>query len=303
MDISRKRAAIGGAIGFALVVIVGIGAGYTAFAAPETLNPCAAKTINPCAAKTINPCAAKTLNPCAAKTLNPCAAKTLNPCAAKTLNPCAARTLNPCAARTLNPCAARTLNPCAAKTLNPCLAKTLNPCAAKTLNPCAAKGTGNPCADKNPCNPCGAGGMIDSSRFVQPEAARLAGGSGLEELGEKLWNDRSLGKSGLACANCHIDSYGQMQPSFAKPYPHAVAMPRQMAGVEQVNAAEMVQFCMVQPMATEPFDWSSRELAALTAWVQRIQPGYEPVATPASAPGANPCNPCGAGNPCNPCSR
>jgi hypothetical protein len=213
--------------------------------------------------------------------------------------------LNPCAAKTLNPCAAKTLNPCAAKTLNPCLAKTLNPCAAKTLNPCQAKGVGSPGAMKNPCNPCGAknpcgaGVAIDPGLFVQPSGTRLAGGSGLDALGEKLWNDRSLGKTGLACANCHIDSYSQMQPSFASPYPHHVNMPAQMAGVKQVNAAEMVQFCMVQPMATKPFDWSSRELAALTAYVERIQPGYRPVAGGAM----NPCNPCGAKNPCNPCGR
>ena len=195
------------------------------------------------------------------------------------------------------------------KTLNPCLAKTLNPCAAKTLNPCAAKAGGaNPCGAKNPCNPCGAGASIDPSRFEQPKGVRLAGGSGLEALGEKLWNDRSLGNSGLACASCHVDSYGQMQASFAKPYPHYVAMPGQMAGVKQVNAAEMVQFCMIQPMASQPFDWSSRELAALTAYVDRIRPGYRPVAGGAMNPcnpcgTKNPCNPCGMKNPCNPCGR
>ncbi|TDJ01712.1 MAG: hypothetical protein E2O73_03760, partial [Deltaproteobacteria bacterium] len=274
--------------------------------AAKTLNPCAAKTLNPCAAKTLNPCAAKTLNPCAAKTLNPCAAKTLNPCAAKTLNPCAAKTLNPCAAKTLNPCAAKTLNPCAAKTLNPCKAKTLNPCAAKRLNPCQAKAL-NPCGGKavtgpmNPCggNPCGAK-TLDASRFRQPAGVRLAGGrrTALVAQGKELWNDRSLGKSGLACASCHIDNYSLMQPTFAKPYPHYVAMPHQQAGVKQVNTAEMVQFCMLVPMLDEPLDWNSKELASLTAYVESIQSGYHSVAGGA----ANPCNPCSMKrNPCNPC--
>ena len=278
--------------------------------APKTLNPCAAKTINPCAAKTINPCAAKTLNPCAARTLNPCAAKTLNPCAARTLNPCAAKTLNPCAAKTLNPCAAKTLNPCAARTLNPCRAKTLNPCAAKKLNPCSAKalnpcGGGafakvmNPCGG-NPCNPCGAG-KVEASRFKQHRGVKLAGGRhrDLMAQGKELWNDRTLGKSGLACASCHIDNYGQMQPSFGKPYPHYVAMPHQQAGVSKVNAAEMVQFCMLVPMMDEPLDWDSSELAALTHYVESIQSGYHPVSTAS----ANPCNPCSMKkrNPCNPC--
>ncbi len=285
-------------------------------ASAADLNPCAAKTLNPCAAKTLNPCAAKTLNPCAAKTLNPCAAKTLNPCAAKTLNPCAAKTLNPCAAKTLNPCAAKTLNPCAAKTLNPCAAKTLNPCAAKALNPCSAKrlnpcaGKSNPCSAKaNPCNPCGAGNPcnpcagapIDAARFQQSAAEKLAlraklavGRKALVTEGEQLWNDRELGKSGVACATCHYDNYGQMQSTFAEPYPHYVAMPHQRSGVSEVTAAEMVNFCMIVPMMGEPLEDDSRELAALTAYVENIRPGFKAA--------ANPCNPCGAvGNPGNPC--
>ena len=96
-----------------------------------------------------------------------------------------------------------------------------------------------------------------------------------------------------------MNRYAQMQTTFAKPYPHQVAMPHQQAGVEQVNAAEMVQFCMLVPMMTEPFDWGSGDLAALTSYVESIQPGYHPVAGGAK----NPCNPCGMKNPCNPCGR
>jgi hypothetical protein len=233
------------------------------------------------APKELNPCAAKTINPCAAKTLNPCAAKTLNPCAAKTLNPCAAKTLNPCAAKTLNPCAAKTLNPCAAKTLNPCAAKTLNPCAAKTLNPCAAK-------------------TVDPSRIRQPSGFKLASGShdDLLSYGGKLWNDRFLGKSGLACASCHINGYTQMQSTFAKPYPHYVAMPAQQAGMKEVTAAEMVQFCMAVPMMADPLPWHSRELAALSTYVEGIRQDFDPKLAGAPTP-----NPCGMKrNPCNPCA-
>ncbi len=218
------------------------------------------------------------INPCAAKTINPCAAKTINPCAAKTLNPCAAKTLNPCAAKTLNPCAAKTLNPCAAKTLNPCAAKTLNPRTAETLN-----------------------WSVDPALFNQPSGATLFSGerADLIKEGEKLWNDRSLGRTGIACATCHFEKYAQMSATFAEPYPHYVAMPAQQGGVQEVNAAEMVNFCMVVPMGDDPLPWQSPELAALTAYVEHIQPGYQPV-----GPGiANPCNPCSTkANPCNPCS-
>jgi hypothetical protein len=188
--------------------------------------------------------------------------------------------------------AANACNPCAGS--NPCAA---NPCAGS--NPCAA----NPCAGANPCaaNPCGGGGGIQAKRFMQPSDVRLAAPSArLVARGEALWNDPSIGSSGLACATCHVDRYAQMNASFAGPYPHAVAMPKQMAGVAQVNAAEMVNFCMLTPMASEPLAWDSEELAALAAWVEHIRPGYVPAA---SATTANPCNPCGARNPCaaNPC--
>ena len=218
--------------------------------------------------------------------VNPCAAKTINPCAAKTLNPCAAKTLNPCAAKTLNPCAAKTLNPCDARTLNPCKAKTLNPCDAKTLNPCAAKeaGGGNPCGIKRlSANPCG-GASVDPKLVVQG-SRKLAGNADLK-LGKKLWDDRTLGKSGLACSSCHVDSYMLMNPTFKQPYPHRVEMPYEQAGLGEVNAAEMVQFCMVVPMASEPLAWSSAELASLAAFVESLQDGYRPT-------GGGAMNPCG----------
>ncbi len=237
---------------------------FVASGPPPT--PAHAQAANPCAT---NPCAEK--NPCAA---NPCAGK--NPCAA---NPCAAGT-NPCAA---NPCASK--NPCAA---NPCASK--NPCAA---NPCA--GT-NPCG-ANPCNPCG-GGSTDASRFVQPKGVDLAGGSeaALLARGEALWNDPLLSGSGaLSCATCHVGGTAQMNASFAEPYPHPVAMPQQAAGVAQVNAAEMVQFCMITPMANEPLPWRSEELAALTAYVGKLQKSFHATSSPRGG------NPCGPVNPCNPC--
>ena len=87
-----------------------------------------------------------------------------------------------------------------------------------------------------------------------------------------------------------------MNASFAEPYPHAVAMAKDRAGLDQVTAAEMVQLCMVIPMAAEPLDYGSLELAALTAHVEQLQAGFDPSKTGAM----NPCaaNPCAAANPC-----
>jgi hypothetical protein len=175
-----------------------------------------------------------------------------NPC-----NPCAGKA-NPC-----NPCG-KQANPCGMKR-NPC-----NPCGKQT-NPCGMK--------RNPCNPCG-GSRVDPSRFKQPSGAKLASGSHSEltALGEKLWNwnDRTLGSSGIACSTCHVGGTGQMNDSFDAPYPHYVEMPAQQAGVRQVSAAEMVNFCMIVPMQDEPLPWESRELAALSAYVEKLQVGFQP---------------------------
>jgi hypothetical protein len=79
-----------------------------------------------------------------------------------------------------------------------------------------------------------------------------------------------------------------------------VAMPRDQAGLKQVQADEMVQFCMVVPMAARPLPWASKELAALTAYTLELQKSFKPAPNPCAM--KNPCaatNPC-AGNPCAP---
>ena len=191
-------------------------------------------------------------------------------------------------------------NPCAtaANPRNPCAAK--NPCAATAANPC------NPCAAKNPC---ATAAPIDPALITRPADTKNFTGSPdqLVKEGERLWHDQSLGTSGLACQTCHRN-HANFNPSFAKPYPHTVAMPKQRAGVEQIHLDEMVQFCMVVPMASQPLRWDSQQLAALTAYTAHIQKGF------IQASATNPCNPCASKNPCtmktvnpcaaqNPCSR
>ena len=210
-----------------------------------------------------------------------------NPCAAKrplmiaaACNPC-----NPCAAKKCNPC-----NPCAAKKCNPC-----NPCAAKKCNPCAAKGC-------NPCNPCAA--KVAVSDFVRPGGKKSAKmDAELVALGQKLWADKGLSTNGLACGTCH-EGGAAFSATFAEPYPHRVAMPEQMAGVKSVSAEEMVQFCMLVPMANKALPWNSRELAALSAYSVSLQKSFNPCAAKKAGGGCNPCNPCAAKkcNPCNPCA-
>ena len=189
-------------------------------------------------------------------------------------NPCAAE--NPC-----NPC-----NPCAAA--NPC-----NPC-----NPCAAENPCNPCAAANPCNPCGGGGKVDPKAILRPAGTGLHAGlshADLLKMGGALWNDRGLSTNGLACGVCHQNN-GNFNDTFAAPYPHRVAMPHRLSGVDKVALDEMIQFCMLQPMAAEALPWESPELAALTAYGVELQRAFAQMAM------TNPCNPCAAANPCNPCN-
>lgn len=174
----------------------------------------------------------------------------------------------PCAPR----CAPTSQNPCAAS--NPCAAA--NPCAAKA-NPCAAKAVSRP-ADYSP---------------YTGNTAQLV------SMGEALFKDTSLSSNNLSCATCHGSEQAMTmyQPSFASAYPHRVAMATNQYGLDQVFLDEMIQVCMVGPMAAEPLPWDSQELAALTAYVGSIQSGFAP----------NPCaaNPCAASNPCapaNPCA-
>ena len=139
---------------------------------------------------------------------------------------------------------------------------------------------------------------MDPKEVLRPAGTGLHAGLNHEDLlklGRALWNDRGLSTNGLACGVCHQNN-GNFNDTFAKPYPHRVAMPYRMSGVDKVELDEMVQFCMLQPMAAEALPWDSPELAALTAYGVEVQRAFAQMAP------ANPCNPCATENPCNPCA-
>jgi len=229
-------------------------------------------------------------------------APTMVAVAASSANPCAARrymfiaqACKPCSAKkACSPC-----NPCAIKkkACNPC-----NPCAAKKAcspcNPCAGKKACSPC---NPCNPCGAA-KVSAKDFVRPKGAKLASGkkSQLIAEGKKLWTSTSLSTNGLSCNSCHVNN-ASLNATFAKPYPHKVAMPSQMAGVGKIHADEMAQFCLLVPMQSKTLPWNSKELAALAAYTIELQKTFKHNPCAAKKP-CNPCNPCAARKACNPCN-
>jgi len=143
-------------------------------------------------------------------------------------------------------------------------------------------------------NPCAARPEVDPNLVLRPKGTALAKGdhAALVKQGETLFKDEKLSTNGMACQSCHAD-LGAFAPSFAKPYPHPVAMAQEKGGVKSVNLDEMVQFCMVVPMEAKPLKWDSRELAALTAYTGELQKRFQ------KASAVNPCAP-KAANPCAP---
>lgn len=93
--------------------------------------------------------------------------------------------------------------------------------------------------------------------------------------GEKLFNDKKLSTNGMACATCHANN-ASFSDSFAKPYPHKVAMANDDLGIKSIHLDEMIQACMVMPMQAKPLPWNSKELADLTAYVAQVQKTFKP---------------------------
>jgi cytochrome c len=164
--------------------------------------------------------------------------------------------------------------------------------AVATLLSASVFAAGNPCAAGKP--------GLDPKTFTRPIGYQPVAGDAT--LGEKLFNDTKLSTNGMSCGTCH-QNHASFQPGFAKPYPHLVAMAKEKAGVKTIHLEEMVQACMVMPMAAKPLAWDSRELAALVAYTQNVQktfrPGAKMSANPCSAKPANPC----AAKPANPCAK
>ncbi|MEK7245605.1 MAG: cytochrome C peroxidase [Pseudomonadota bacterium] len=173
-------------------------------------------------------------------------------------------------------------------------AQAVNPCAPKAANPCAAKFE------------------VDAKLVTRPAGTKLVQGkhSDLAKEGEKLFKDTKLSTNGMACGTCHANNDNFMA-TFTKPYPHEVEMAKEKGGVAKVHLDEMVQFCMVVPMATKPLPWDSRQLAVLTTYTADLQKKFQAdakkAANPCAPKAANPCAP-KAANPCapkaaNPCAK
>jgi len=95
----------------------------------------------------------------------------------------------------------------------------------------------------------------------------------LRAMGKELFNDVTLSSNGLSCATCHTNGMVYLD-TFKNEYPHFVAMGKRDFGMDMVHLDEMVQICMVAPMAAEPLEWGSQELAALVEYTRQEQQKY-----------------------------
>jgi len=166
--------------------------------------------------------------------------------------------------------------PASSQAANPC-----NPCGKNACNPCAKH---NPCA-VNACNPCGDKPSIPiRSQHVTSQKKLVA-------MGEKLWNDESLGKSGFSCMTCHDDYEKLNVGKHHGVWPHYVDMPKDI-----VTFTQMLNYCMLNPMDGKQINPNSVKVTAFQAYYQDYIKSFKPSANTNPRAGKmrkNPCNPCG----------
>jgi len=157
---------------------------------------------------------------------------------------------NPCDASRHNPC-----NPCAMKMDK----KKVNPCDTKSHNPCGMQ--------NNPCNPC-AGAKSKGNGNTPIREVAFSNFQEAADLGRKMWNDESLGTSGLSCLSCHAD-YDNLNLDKRQNFPHYVGMVGDVVSLDQ-----MINYCMINPMKGKQFDKNSKELTAMAAYFRAYRMQY-----------------------------
>lgn len=108
---------------------------------------------------------------------------------------------------------------------------------------------------------------------VRPSGYQAATGD--PGVGRALFNDTTLSTNEMSRASCHV-KHRAFSASFAKPYPHQIAMARTQLGLKKVFLDEMVLVCMLMPMAAKPLPWNSKELANLSSYVTELQKSFKP---------------------------
>ncbi len=163
------------------------------------------------------------------------------------------------------------MGPVPSEAANPC-----NPCAKNACNPCA----------KNPCNPC------SDTSSIPIRSQHITSQKKLVAMGEKLWNDETLGESGFSCMTCHDDYEKLNLEKHHGVWPHAVHMTNDI-----VTFTQMLNYCMMNPMEGKQIDSNSIKVTAFQAYYRDYIKSFKP------DDNENPCGKKMRKNPCNPCGR
>jgi cytochrome c len=96
------------------------------------------------------------------------------------------------------------------------------------------------------------------------------------ENGKKLFSDKELGTSGLTCNSCHMEGgtkEGKMEDmvipawdNLAPKYPKYFKMAERVYTLDQV-----VNFCIVNPLAGKALAWDDQKLTDLTAYCASVK--------------------------------
>lgn len=141
--------------------------------------------------------------------------------------------------------------------------------AAEAANPC---GMTNPCAAHNPCgmaNPCGGMNPCAASGNKTIRRDHVTDKKALLKRGKALWESEKLGKSGLSCMTCH-DEYEKLNLDDKTPWPRNVSMTGDIVTLDQ-----MINYCVINPIAGEPLDPNSVDMTAMNAWYHEYVKGYK----------------------------
>lgn len=100
------------------------------------------------------------------------------------------------------------------------------------------------------------------------------------ENGKSLFNDTTLGTSGMTCNSCHMEGgtkagkMGDMAVSafdnLAAKHPKFFRMARKVMTLDQV-----VNWCIMMPLKGKPLAWDDQKLTDLTAYCASVEPAKE----------------------------
>jgi len=102
--------------------------------------------------------------------------------------------------------------------------------------------------------------------------------------GKALFNDPAMGTNSMTCASCHKDGgtvdalMGEMKVMAFEDlnvhYPKYVSMMGQIDKV--ITLDQMVNFCVVNPLAGKALAWDDQQLADLVAYCSWVRPAIIP---------------------------